>query len=112
PLCLIWCETAEKVRVGRPSTATIRSPACRPAAAAGVPASTAPTWFVGRWGSDGPPPGGETAKRGPNRRGPFPAGPRRRTRDRLRGGRAEIGLGRGSLLHVAERPLCRPPRAG
>src|SRR5439155_253383 len=46
-LDLMRCETPANVRVGRPSTATMRSPARRSAAAAGVPALTESTFVEG-----------------------------------------------------------------
>ena len=71
------------MRVGRPSTATIRSPAWRPALAAGVPASTAATSAVGRWGWEGPPLTAKTTKRIANAMKTFASGPAAMTATRF-----------------------------
>ena len=80
-LALIDRDAASKVRVGRPLTATIRSPGCRPAAAAGVPLSTAATWAEAR--DDGPPLMAKTRKRIANATRMFASGPAAMTATRF-----------------------------
>ena len=104
------CDTWENVRVGRPSTATIRSPICRPDAAAGVPLSTSATVAVGR--CDGAPLTAKTTNRMTNATRTFAAGPAAMTATRFQVGGAPVGVGSGPLLDVAEPALGRAPRAG
>ena len=77
----IKCDAASNEPVGRPLTATIRSPGWRPAAAAGVPLSTAKTSALAR--CEGPPLSAKTKNRIRNATTMFASGPAAMTATRF-----------------------------